>query len=271
MSGQTLLYELSQLTKTQEMSYYYVYARVREILAIPSDAVLMELLLFAFKSRDVRGGDGKRQFFYYMIGTIYEKYPDLIATILHLIPHYGSWKDLLMLVPYVPRSLIYKVMATQLEEDEKRLPFGGPVSFLAKWAPREGKQFSHLAKDFAYYLAGKTNAKHSQIMATYRKRMSRINLAMRTVETLECDDRWDEINPARVPMRAMKIKMDAYTNKKKDGSLRKPHDIKRNICRQNFIYWLETTPQPSFYAEEDRWGLLRTMVADWIQGGWRGT
>ena len=247
-----------------------------KILASKSDAALLQMIVQAFNLRDVRGGRGLRKPFYIIMGTLYEVYPDLTISLLELVPHYGSWMDLFNLISYdIPPRYIFKIAAKQLEEDEKRLPYGGPVSFLAKWAPREGKRFKAVAKAFAYYLAGPqaTEAMHSQIMASYRKRMSRLNLAMRTVETLECADRWDEINPARVHMGSMRVKMAAYMNEKRGDptTTRKPGDEKRIACRENFQKFLETTSRPIFAEDSDRYKEVQAKVKEWIEGGWRGT
>ena len=209
-----------------------------KILDSKSDAALLQMIVQTFNLRDVRGGRGLRKPFYVIMGTLYEVYPDLTISLLELVPHYGSWMDLFNLISYdIPPRYIFKIAAKQLEEDEKRLPYGGPVSFLAKWAPREGKRFRVVAKAFAYYLAGPqaTEAMHSQIMASY--------------------------------------KMSAYMNEKHgDPTIpRKPEYEKRIACRENFQKYIETTSRPIFTEDPDRYKEVQVKVKEWIEGGWRGT
>jgi hypothetical protein len=96
---------------------------------------------------------------------------------------------------------------------------------------------------------------------------------MKTVETLECSDRWDEINPARVHMGSMRVKMAAYMNEKHGDPTvtRRPDDEKRKACRENFQKFLETTTRPIFAEDPDRYKEVQVKVKEWIEGGWRGT
>jgi len=241
-----------------------------------TDKNLIEAFVQVFKIRDVRGGFGLKDPFYVMLGTLYEFYPEIVTSLLELVPKYGSWKDMFMLLEKgsnIPANVIFEIASRQLVEDEKNI-LGGPLSLLAKWAPREGKQFSHLAKDFAYSLVGPTNARHSQIMASYRKRVARLNMKLETVETLECANRWDEIDFRLVPMGAMTSKSAAYANENLDGSVRKPDDIKREACRIKYLDFkgaLEADPRVYIPIQESRYDPIRARVKDWLEGGWRGT
>ncbi|NBO71081.1 MAG: hypothetical protein EBU66_12965 [Bacteroidetes bacterium] len=246
-----------------------------KVISSISDENLIEVFVQVFKIRDVRGC-GYKDLFYLMMGTLYEFYPGIVTSLLEFVPKYGSWKDMFMFLERgysIPANVIYEIASRQLVEDEKNF-VEGPHSFLAKWAPREGKQFSHLAKEFAYYLVGRTNGKHSQIMASYRRRMARLNMKLETVETLECANRWDEIDFRIVPMGAMNCKRAAYANEALDGSVRKPNDRKREVCRKNFLEFkkdLEENPREHVPIQEDRYNPIRVKVKEWLEGGWRGT
>ena len=211
-----------------------------DIMAMDTDQAIVDAAVLAFQTRDVRGGKGERTLFHILMNELFTTEPELATMLLELVPEYGSWDDMFTMASKYPalKGEILAVAAKQLAEDEKDLMLGKSISLLGKWAPREDKHFKNLAREFAYHLAGSQNhgVKHSQLMATYRKRLSRLNAALKTVETYECANRWDEINPATVPGRARHIKMRAYMNENVRNStqLRKPDDEKRNSCREHF-------------------------------------
>jgi len=212
---------------------------VSDIMAIDTDQAITDAAVMAFQTRDVRGGKGERALFFEMLNALYGSESELATSLLTLVPEYGSWDDMFTMATKFPemKGAILAIAAKQLAEDENNLLLNKPVSLLAKWAPREDKQFGPLAKDFAYLLAGAhgNGVKHSQLMAVYRKRLVRLNKGLKTVEIYECSNRWDEIEPSRVPGRARHIKIKAYMNVNVKNALpRKPCDEKRNRCRDNF-------------------------------------
>jgi hypothetical protein len=221
----------------------------------------------AFQGRDVRS-NGKRDPFYAFMAAN----SDIAPYLLPLVPEYGSWDDMFTLAsqqPYLKRA-VFTLAAIQIVADEKNLGTR-PLSQIGKWAPREGKAFGHLAKEFARYLVGPVppNVNHSQIMASYRKRMSRLNAALKTVEVYECAGRWDEIDPSSVPVSAFNIKLAAYLNEDYNLELREPENVKRMKCRENFLNFLhEDKPAPKT-TPADRYEAVRTVYREWEQGGWR--
>lgn len=269
----TPLVELST-TLQQNISESELRESTLKVIHLNSDEALIDLLVLAFKIRDVRGGYGQRGVFYIVLTTIYEVYPGLVIRLLEIVPEYGSWKDMFMLTQQthpIPQRIIYEIAEKQLVKDEKSFSEGLPISLLAKWAPRERKQYSHLAKGFAYHLMKDVTASHAQIMANYRRRITRLNIAMKTVETLECAGRWHEIIPENVPKAALRVKERAYMNETPDGYIKEPANLKRMICRQNFLYYFETANRPTFDMDTCRYDMVRRIARDWIYGGWRGT
>jgi hypothetical protein len=205
----------------------------------------------AFHARDVRGGKGERDLFRAMLRGIHEAKPSLVEAVLDLVPEYGSWDDMFKIAADAPalRPAAFAAAKAQLLADEAKLATAATeatdptvsISLLAKWAPREGKEGAALARDFAHYLFGAGSPlKHSAAMAAYRRRLSKLNAHLKTVETFECARRWDEIEPARVPARARELKKAAYLNEllgRKSGLepvLRAPDDPKRMACRDHF-------------------------------------
>lgn len=265
---------------------YDVCTRFNELITTYSDNALIDAAVIAFHTRDIREGKGERQLFYSMMYELFSIEPELAISLFELIPNYGSWDDMFTMAAQYPaqKEALLSIAAKQLVEDEKNIMLGRPISLVGKWAPREDKQFKGIAKDFAYMLVGsqRTTAKHSQIMATYRKRLARLNVALQTVEVYECANRWDEINPIHVPSRARTIKLRAYLNEKVTNSdvLRKPNDEKRNSCREHFQAFFNTrvknkrclkknTEELSIIIKDKRYEPVRACIVQWIRGGWR--
>lgn len=234
-----------------------------ERLASGPDGALRDFVVLAFQTRDVRGGKGERKLFQQLFGVLNKKKPELAQALVTLIPEYGSWDDVFTLGAAALAAgdwqllkVILEFANEQLVKDEAAVAqwasadasFPAPpkpsISLMAKWAPREGKQFGKLAQSLANNLAGRRTMrsalKHSQIMADYRKRIAALNRYLDTVEVKECGRRWAEIDPKKVPARAREIKKAAYLNEKiRDGGrgvaqLRKPEDQDRMECRKHF-------------------------------------
>jgi hypothetical protein len=208
---------------------------------------LTDAVVMAFHARDVRGGKGERDLFRAMLRGVHEAKPSLAEALLDLVPEYGSWDDMFKLADDAPplKPAVFVTAKAQLLADEAKILSAATeatpsISLLAKWAPREGKEGAALARDFAHFLFGAEKGKHSAAMADYRRRLSKLNAHIKTVETFECARRWDEIEPARVPARARELKKAAYLNEKlgrKKGLepvLRAPDDPKRMACREHF-------------------------------------
>lgn len=256
-----------------------VTAVVNTMIKMRTNQAFRDLAVLAFQTRDVRGGRGERRLFYLMFKAIAAYNLELAQDLIPLIPEYGSWDDMFALATELPLMLklkIFRVAAAQLEKDEKALATGMPISLLAKWAPREGKAFSAIAADFARHLSGSINplVKHSQVMASYRRRLVRLNAALKTVETLECANKWDQIEPGRVPGGARHIKMAAYLNEvpHRKNVIREAENEKRMVCRENFSRFLKTEDQcPVLGAQLDdaRYDPVRRVVDKWLEGGWR--
>jgi len=256
-----------------------VTAVVNLMINMKTNQAFRDLAVLAFQTRDVRGGRGERRLFYLMFKAIAAYNLELAQDLIPLIPEYGSWDDMFALATELPLMLklkIFRVAAAQLEKDEKALATGMPISLLAKWAPREGKAFSAIAADFARHLSGSINplVKHSQVMASYRRRLVRLNAALKTVETLECANKWDQIEPGRVPGGARHIKMAAYLKEvpHRKNVIREAENEKRMVCRENFSRFLKTEDQcPVLGAQLDdaRYDPVRRVVDKWLEGGWR--
>jgi len=204
-----------------------------------SDGHLLDAIIMAFMTRNIRGGKGERELFLTMYLTLYKYEPSLAYFLLRLIPHYGSWRDIFDLLEKEStlKDSIVTLVKKQLEADEKSMSLGKSVSLLAKWIPRERNSYG---KEFAYALSTK-----SPIQARYadsRKRISTLNKYLKTTEIAMCGNTWDKIVPSSVPGRCMKLNSKAFLNLNlSTNDLRKPDDPIRNKCREHFQEYYAAT------------------------------
>ncbi len=132
----------------------------------------MKLLFWA---RDVRGGAGERQVFKDILVYLAENHDLVLKPNLHLIPEYGRWDDLLVLV------------GTYLENDAFTLISDAIIAengLCAKWMPRKGMVAEKLRKFMG--------------MSPKQYRKSLVGLT-NVVETKMCAGEWDSIEFGKLP------------------------------------------------------------------------
>ena len=203
------------------------------------DGYLDDAVLIAFMTRNIRGGKGERDLFYIMYSTLYKVIPQLSVSLLELIPHYGSWRDVFELIDYEPnlKSDILSLVKKQIKDDETKMSERKQISLLAKWIPRERNKHG---KYFAYNLSSKNI--FQERLAESRKRISTLNKYLKTTEISMCNNSWDKIIPSAVPGRCLKNNRQAFLNLTLHSStLRKPDDDIRNKCRENFQKYFATS------------------------------
>ena len=64
--------------------------------------MVKDLFVMAFQTRWCRGGKAEKLLFYKFIVHLYERFPNVVLDLMHLIPKYGYWKDLLSLLLECP-------------------------------------------------------------------------------------------------------------------------------------------------------------------------
>ena len=211
----------------------------------------------AFQTRDIRGGKGERTLFYNFMKVLYTHDAEMVRRVLPLVPEYGCWRDMWELLKYIPEleSDIFDVVLKTFESDlaayetlqcESQSGLQGNespyknMSLLAKWLPRE-KSLIHntLAVNLANFLFQGEATERARVIK-YRKTVSMLNKALKTVEINMCSKSWQEIEPSQVPVRCLKTHTKAFLNEHlkavKCGKpiIRYPNDEDRHICRQNF-------------------------------------
>lgn len=189
---------------------------------------IIDSFLIAFNTRDCRGGKGERALGRKSFIWLFINKPLLFRKIIHLIPEYGRWDDLLHFFPrvlnlqnieYVRNNFcslieneehlitlqviqkqIVNIFVLKIKHDYTLMLKGKPCSIAAKWAPTEGDS---LDKKTGVY---KTLAKAMNIPPrTLRKvYLTPLRAYLKIVETYMCSGKWDEINYNKVPSCAMK-------------------------------------------------------------------
>ena len=207
---------------------------LQELMAsVPKDdpESLADLVVLAYQTRATRGmGKGEKAIFYQMIAAL--PVEAALATI-HLLPHYGYFKDLCLLtevegMPSAVSDKAIELLANQLRKDgdelaaaeaAKRTP---QLSLAGKYAPREGGHFDKgggaagsLAKRLAKLLFGAANG--AGAARRYRQLVASLNRALNTTEVLMAAGRFAEIEFSRVASLCLQRQRKAFLNEALKG------------------------------------------------------
>lgn len=224
-----------------------------------NEEIIADLFIMLFQTRHCRGGKGEKDLFYRMLMEIAPLYPDTISSLLKLAPYYGSYKDWFNIITWsrdtekikndeIRRAMvgisetIMNMVCDQLRKDEEILNKGLPskkVSLLAKWCPREKHAMHDLAKELASKLFPHSNIQKKE----YRKLISRLNNAIKTLEIKMSNNQWDDIDFTKdVSSLALMKYRKAFLNENVKGEPpgldedetgnRHPDDVRRVECRK---------------------------------------
>lgn len=163
-----------------------------------------------FYLRDIRGGQGERRFFRVCIEWLAREYPEAAFRNLDNIPEYGRWDDLYALVGTKLENDVFDLFQTQLNKDLISLKENNTegVSLLAKWLKSENassfetKQLGNRTREYLGYSHKK-----------YRKTLSALRTRINIVEKLMSENKWEEINFAKIPSRAGLIYRNAFAKR----------------------------------------------------------
>jgi hypothetical protein len=232
----------------RDLEELYLKKHIDCIFSLNDPIIFRDLFVMAFQTRDIRGGKGEKKLFYNFIKYLYEYDSDTTLRLLSLVPEYGCWRDLWELVKIVPDfefeiiKIVNKTFKNDMEYYNKNEY--NKMTLLAKWLPREGSRYSELAKVFANNLYDFKSMRKRIVQ--YRKDVSLLNKALKTVEIYMCDKSWYDIKPESVPGRCLKLHTKAFLNepntkmmKKTYSLLRYPDDMDRMLCREHFLDFIE--------------------------------
>ena len=204
------------------------------IEAFQEDSILAISALFY--ARDIRQGQGERALFRECLAFLEEEHSDYFNRIVHLVPTYGRWDDILT---FWRSPNVVALVRQQLIEDVE----GEGQSLLGKWMPSENassKQTRALARCWMQQLGMKPRQ--------YRKMLTELRRRIHVVESDMSAKNFKEINYEHVPSLAMKryrkafkaqdeerfsayLGMVARGEKKIHSSTLYPYDIVKSLLR----------------------------------------
>jgi len=241
------------------------YEALSEVMApFLTPTAVEELVVIMMHLRNIRGGEGNRDVFRQMMSILYDYDTCLVKDLLPLIPHYGYWKDVFYLSKTLPNLLLptMDLCAQQLIKDEEAVILGYAPSLLAKYIPKQHKEYKHFACSFARYLYPDIEC-HSLRMAKMRKRISALNKLTGAVEVKMCAGTWDTIDPTKIPQIAKQRYHLALLNQTQDGSARTT-SAERQYCRMRYMEAMHrSVSAPKMRIAED-YPMVRGTVRQWL-------
>jgi len=237
----------------------------------------VRLFLLMFVTRNCRGGKGEKKLSYDMFFNLYSRYPDTTLKMLEFFPHYGYYKDLLLIADQAKKILTKqesdKVINKMLDiyakdfkndvaelERAKQAGETPKLTLVAKYMPRQGKKFDesdglNFVSRFILFVNSdmvattKEEVQTPQIVRSkwnnakkwYRKNVTELTQYLALPEVYLSTQKADEINFARMASKATLRLMKALLNKKlKSSDIRYPDDARRILCAELFTKHLKT-------------------------------
>jgi len=152
-------------------------------------------MLILFWARDCRGGAGERRFFQTIARAMLTKDDyipnsyEVMDLLVHLVPEYGSWKDLLRIED--PNKDTLNLFHTAMTDVNSH-------SLAAKWFPRKGKWFV---------------AMHKYLGITPKELRKLLVERTNVVESAMCSKQFGDIKYSAVPSVAMNKYRNAFWNR----------------------------------------------------------
>lgn len=182
-----------------------------------NDAVAYDLeyaFKFLFYARDARQGAGERKLFRTILKQQAENHPQRIKKLLHLIPVYGRWDDLWVLLDTPLKNDVVGLVNNQIQVDRFSARDGKPISLLGKWLPSE-QASSKITKRYSHILRKGLMMSNKQ----YRKLLSGMRKYIDVVERKMSSNEWEDIDYEKVPSKASINYNSAFL--RHDGSRRR--------------------------------------------------
>jgi len=172
-------------------------------------------------ARDVRKGKGEKKIVRYaLLWLRHHKPKTYLLNLRDFTINLGYFKDLVQLASEIPldhrkemfglelaiigEALLYdkELVDTSNRMDEKQIS----ISLAAKWAPSEGKHFDVLAKRLAKLMFPQSKT----ALKEYRLLLTKLRHHLNLVETLMCENKFDQIDFSKVPSKAHRLLRKAF-------------------------------------------------------------
>ncbi|MHA2265536.1 MAG: DUF2828 family protein, partial [Candidatus Thorarchaeota archaeon] len=226
VAGRLALFFKSAQGLNAPMLYQYIRDASRESF--------IDAFVLAFHIRDCRGGKGLRELGRRALVWLFLTYPDKFRKVLHLVPDYGRWDDLLHFFPRVlnlenidhiranytvdvpDRQHLENLQALQrevvahyaqrLKDDKKAMEEGKQCTLAAKWTPTERDSLDRAHGVFAE-LARVLGVSPRNLRKLYN---TPLRAYVNVVERFICSGQWDHVDYSKVPSHAMKRLRKAF-------------------------------------------------------------
>ncbi len=164
-------------------------------------------IIFLFYLRDCREGMGERRSFRICLQWLAEKEPDLVSgkEFMSLIPFYGRWDDLLVLLDTSLAEETAGFINQQISQDLSNGEKGKPVSLLGKWMPSENASSERTRE-----LARRLQSLMGYSPRIYRKIVTTLRMRIKLVETQMSAGEWEQIDYSAVPSKANLVYKNAF-------------------------------------------------------------
>lgn len=159
----------------------------------------------AFYARNIRGGLGERRAARIIFRFLAKLYPDIMKKNIQYIPLFGRYDDLYEFIGTPIEEDMWQLIRQQWKLDIQNMNNNKPVSLMAKWL----KSINTSSKESTKL--GKLTAKKLGLTEKqYRKTLSMLRSYLDIVEVKMSNNRWEQIEYAHVPSRAMAIYRNAF-------------------------------------------------------------
>jgi len=158
-----------------------------------------------FYSRDVRGGLGERHTFRVLLKYAATYHSEAIVNNIPLIGLYGRYDDLYELIGTPLENNMWRYVADQLAADEEAMNAGKACSLLAKWLKTPDASSANTRK-----LGILTAKKIGLTVYVYKRKLRALRRYLKIVEVSMSANKWNEIQYASVPSKAMTIYRNAF-------------------------------------------------------------
>lgn len=197
---------------------------------------LVDTFLLVFNLRDCRHGKGERRLAKKAFIWLFLNYPKEFTSIVHLIPEYGRWDDVLSLWPKILQLRLHSaefiqknydsktitedslvelrnlqltfvtLLGNQLIQDKENMEKGQSISLCAKWAPSEKDSLNQRFK-IVPLLVKQMKWSLKEYRSVY---LTPLRQYLDIVERKMCSQEWEDINFSKVPSQAIHRLKNAF-------------------------------------------------------------
>lgn len=179
-----------------------IYTKFREAF---NEYPIYAMRWLAYAS-DVREGLGERNLFRVCIVDLAKNgQHELVKKIIPMIPEYSRWDNLWPLLNTPCKTVVLKLVKSQMTKDNANYLAGKSVSLMAKWLPSENTS-SEKTRKYAGIIMKYLKMSPKQ----YRQWLSKMRKYIDVVERKMSSDNWQAIDYEAVPSRANLIYNKAF-------------------------------------------------------------